>query len=70
MTEVIISALIASLTSLLVTLVSQIFDKKDIERRLQELEEKIDKHNSYGDKISKIQSDIAVIKTEITYLNK
>lgn len=36
--------------------------------RLQKLEEKVDKHNGYSDKIAAMQTDIAVIKTNMTYI--
>lgn len=70
MSEVIISALIASITSVIVSLIGSIADKRKLEYRLESLERKIDKHNSYGDKIGKIQTDIEVIKTDISYLKK
>ncbi len=36
--------------------------------RLKKLEEKVDKHNGYSDKIASITTDIAVMKTDITYI--
>lgn len=36
--------------------------------RLKKLEEKVDQHNAYSDKIAKITTDIAVIKTDLSYI--
>lgn len=36
--------------------------------RLKKLEEKVDKHNGYSDKIASITTDIAVIKNDLSYI--
>ncbi len=36
--------------------------------RLKKLEEKVDKHNGYSDKIASITTDIAVMKNDLTYI--
>ena len=36
--------------------------------RLNKLEEKVDKHNGYSDKIASITTDIAVMKNDLTYI--
>lgn len=36
--------------------------------RLKKLEEKVDKHNGYSDKIASITTDIAVIKNDMAYI--
>ena len=36
--------------------------------RLAKLEEKVDKHNGYSDKIASVTTDIAVMKNDITYI--
>lgn len=79
MTEAIIVALIAAVGSVLGQwLISRKQNqekaiaeaKRDerLEMRLTAVEEKLDRHNSYGDKFGEIQKDIAVIKTEIAAL--
>lgn len=36
--------------------------------RLKKLEDKVDQHNTYGDKIASIKTDIAVIKNDLSYI--
>lgn len=59
--ENIIIAIIGAIASVLssATLVSW---------RLKKLEEKVDKHNAYSDKIASMTTDLAVIKNDITYI--
>lgn len=40
------------------------------DERMKKLEEKIDKHNSYGDKIGKIQGDIREINARLASIEK
>lgn len=61
----VICALIGAVASIIVNIISSSMEKKNIYYRLDMLEKSINKHNSYGDKISTIQQDIAVIKTEL-----
>lgn len=39
-----------------------------INDRLERIEEKLDIHNGYAEKLGDIQKDIAVLRTEITHL--
>ncbi len=41
-----------------------------IEDRMAAVEKKLDIHNGYAEKLGEIQQDIAVIKTEITMLQR
>ena len=41
-----------------------------IEDRMVAVEKKLDIHNGYAEKLGEIQQDIAVIKTEITMLQR
>ncbi len=61
MTENIIVAIIGAVASIIgsATLVNY---------RLKKLEEKVDQHNSYGDKIASMQTDIAVMKNDLSYI--
>jgi len=61
MTESIIVAIIGAIASIVgsATLVNY---------RLKKLEEKVDQHNSYGDKIASMQTDIAVMKNDLSYI--
>jgi len=61
MTENIIVAIIGAIASIVgsATLVNY---------RLKKLEEKVDQHNSYGDKIASMQTDIAVMKNDLSYI--
>lgn len=44
--------------------------KVDIKRELVDIKERLDEHNGYAEKITEVQKDIAVIKTNITNLQK
>lgn len=59
--ENIIIAIIGAIASVLssATLVSW---------RLKKLEDKVDKHNGYSDTIAKMQTDIAVMKNDMSYI--
>lgn len=61
MTENIIVAIIGAIASVIgsATLVNY---------RLKKLEEKVDKHNGYSDIIAKMQTDIAVMKNDMSYI--
>lgn len=41
-----------------------------LENRLRDIEEKLDRHNGYAEKLSQIGTDIAVIKNDIKTLYK
>lgn len=38
--------------------------------RLKKLEEKVDRHNSYSDKIASLTQDVALIQKDIEYIKK
>ena len=61
MTENIIIAIIGAIASVIgsATLVNY---------RLSRLEEKGDKHNGYSDTIAEMQTDIAVMKNDLSYI--
>ena len=61
MTQDIIIAIIGAIASVLAS-------ASLVNWRLNKLEEKVDKHNGYSDKIASITTDIAVIKTDLTYI--
>lgn len=79
MTEAVIVALIAAVGSVLGQWLISRRQNKDretadavrsarLEDRLTEVEKKLDIHNGYAEKLGEIQTDIAVIKTEISAL--
>ena len=61
MTENIIIAIIGAIASVIgsATLVNY---------RLTRLEEKVDKHSGYSDTIAEMQTDIAVMKNDLSYI--
>lgn len=61
MTQDIIIAIIGAIGSVLAS-------ASLVNWRLKKLEEKVDKHNGYSDKIASITTDIAVMKTDINYI--
>ena len=61
MTENIIVAIIGAIASI-------IGSASLVNYRLKKLEEKVDQHNSYGDKIASMQTDIAVMKNDLSYI--
>lgn len=81
MSEAIIVALIAAIGSIIgQALITNSARKKDIterarldektSQRLNNIEKKLDEHNSYSDKINEIKIDIAEIKTDIKHLKR
>ena len=63
MSENIIIAIIGAIVSILSS-------ASLVNWRLKKLEEKVDKHNGYSDTIAKMQTDIAVMKNDLTYIKK
>ena len=61
MTENIVIAIIGAIVSI-------ISSASLVNYRLNKLEEKVDKHNGYSDKISKMQTDIALIQKDINWI--
>jgi len=76
MNPTVLAALIGSVTSLIVCLISNWQQSKKraveaavseakIEARLKSIERKLDEHNHYSEKIGSIQTDIAYIKGKL-----
>lgn len=63
MTENIVIAIIGAIVSI-------ISSASLVNYRLSKLEEKVDKHNGYSDKISKMQTDIALIQKDINWIKE
>ena len=57
--------IVAALISLIGVLCSAFVSLQLVNWRLQQLEKKVDQHNSYSDKIAQMATDLAVIKTEL-----
>ena len=81
MSEAIIAALIGAVASIIVNLINNGQQRKkraiedaiketNLKNRLQNIEAKLDIHNSYADKLGSIATDIAVIKNDIKTLYK
>ena len=56
--------------SLVTVVVSAISSLALVNWRLGQLETKVDKHNSYGDKIANIDTSLAVMKNDISYIKE
>ena len=63
MSEGIIIALIGAIASVLSSAAL-------VNWRIKKLEEKVDKHNGYSDIISHMQTDIALIQKDISYIKE
>lgn len=63
MTEGIIIALIGAVASV-------ISSAALVNWRIKKLEEKVDAHNKYSDKIASMQTDIALIQKDISYIRE
>lgn len=79
MSDVVLAALIGAVASIIVNLINNSQQSKkravaeavkdtNLENRLQAIENKLDQHNGYADKITQISMDVAVIKTDIKNL--
>ena len=79
MSDVVLAALIGAVASIIVNLINNSQQSKkravaeavkdtNLENRLQAIENKLDQHNVYADKITQISMDVAVIKTDIKNL--
>lgn len=51
-------------------IVSAVLSMSLVNWRLQQLEKKVDEHNSWGNKFSQQEKDIAVIRTDVTYIKE
>lgn len=81
MSDVVLAALIGAMASIIVNIINNTQQSKkravaeavkeaNLENRLKSIEHKLDAHNSYGDKITSIETNIAVIRTKVEMLNK
>ena len=81
MSDVLWAALIGAAASIIVQIIStreqnkkraikDATEKAELNSRLERIEEKLDTHNSYADKIGGMAIDIAVIKNDIKNLYK
>lgn len=79
MSDVVIAALIGAVASIIVNLITASNQRKkraveeavretNLENRLRAIEQKLDTHNGYAEKLGSICMDIAVIKTDIKNL--
>ena len=66
----IINTLISLCGSLVGTFAGIFATSKLTEYRIKKLEEKVDKHNGYSDIIAKMQTDIAVMKNDLSYIKQ
>ncbi len=62
--------IICSLISLCGFIASLFFFFLLVNWRLQQLEKKVDEHNSWGEKFSKQTLDIALISQDVSYIKK
>ena len=62
--------IIVAIISLIGIVLSAILSLSLVNWRLNKLEEKVDEHNKYSDKIASISTDIAVIKTTLQHFEK
>lgn len=79
--DVVIAALIGAAASIIVNLINNLQQGKkraveeavketNLENRLKSIENKLDVHNGYAEKLGQIGTDIAVIKNDIKTLYK
>lgn len=79
MSDVVIAALIGAVASIIVNLITlagqnrkraveEAVKDERLENRLTSIEKKLETHNSYAEKLGKIQMDVAVIKNDIQTL--
>lgn len=61
MDTVIVSSLISAFSAIVVCIISSIWNNKLIAYRLEQLEKKMDKHNSVIDRVYKLEKDVAVL---------
>ena len=81
MSDVVIAALIGAVASIIVNLITANNQRKkraveeavrdaNLENRLSSIEQKLDTHNGYAEKLGDIQIDIAVIKNDVQNLKQ
>lgn len=70
MSEVIITAIIAGICSVVGQWLISREREIRLDERLKSVEKKLDEHNKFSDKIGGIREDIAAIKTDIRNLKE
>lgn len=81
MSDVVLAALIGAAASIIVNLINNYSQSKkraveeavkevNLENRLRGIERKLDVHNGYAEKLTSIETNIAVIRTKIEMLDK
>lgn len=65
MDTVIVSSLISAFSAIVVCIISNIFNNKLIAYRLEQLEKKMDKHNTLIDRVYQLEKDVAVLNEHI-----
>ena len=81
MSEVVTAALIGAVASIIVNVITVLSQRKNREKeeavkeerlqnRLSSIEQKLDIHNGYAEKLGSISTDIAVIRNDIKTLYK
>ena len=81
MSDVVIAALIGAFASIIVNLINNYSQSKkraveeavkevNLENRLRGIERKLDVHNGYAEKLTSIETNIAVIRTKVEMLDK
>lgn len=70
MTDAVISGIFQVLAILVSGVVSAVVSNKLMKYRIEQLEKKVDKHNSVIDRTYHLESEVEVIKTEIENLQK
>lgn len=79
MNPTVLSALIGAVSAIIVHLIGALQQKKKraieeaikeerLENRLKSIEQKLDTHNGYAEKLGSIQADIADVKTNIAVM--
>lgn len=70
MTDAVISGIFQVLAILVSGVVSAVVSNKLMKYRIEQLEKKVDKHNSVIDRTYHLESEVEVLKTEIENLQK
>lgn len=81
MSDVVLAALIGAAASIIVNLINNYSQSKkraveeavkevNLENRLRGIEKKLDIHNGYAEKLTSIETNIAVIRTKVEMLDK
>lgn len=65
MDTIITSSLISAASAIIVCIITSVYNNKLIAYRLEQLEKKMDKHNSVIDRVYQLEQDVAVIQEHI-----